>query len=170
MRKAALVLFGALVLLMVAARPGLCADLAGLVVDSANHPVAHVKIVVGSMTGKVLSETETGVEGRYQITGLAPGTYKYAVEPLASRFKGGNAVAYLGSRGLTINWRLSATAAAIASAAEGAEVAIADDPFGFSPLTFGALVAGGVAALAGGVVGGYAAAGGFSGPPASPSL
>ncbi len=148
----------------------LCADIGGTVSDTQGNPVQGVQITAQTPAGKVVAQAVTRANGKYQIGGLDPGTYDYALNPLQTGFKAGTAVSDLGPKGLTINWKLSGTAPAIALASEGTEVALAGDPFGFSPLAFTALVGLGVAGIAAGVVGGYGAAGGFSGPAASPSL
>jgi hypothetical protein len=147
----------------------LCAEIVGRVSDVANKPVSGVQIIVKNASGKILGKVLTDNEGRYSITGLAPGAYNYVLEPLGTSFKAGTAAAYLSNKGLTMNWKVSTGTAAVALATDGRGGAvIAGDPFGFSPAAFAALVAGGTAVVAGGVVGGYAAAGGFSGP-TSPS-
>lgn len=196
MRKAAFVVSCALAFGTIGAQPALCADIVGVVTDVQHQPVGGVQIVVRDAAGQSLGRAQTDAHGHYRITGLAPGAYDYVVDPLASGLKGGDAVARLGAAGLTVDWMLSSMAPAVALASEGtaaalAQVAAAGDPFGLSypaagtqvaqleetlagagnflGLTageLGALVIGGTAV---GVVGGYAAAGGFSGPPASPA-
>jgi len=158
-------------LVVATASLALCAQVVGTVSDTQGNPVQGVQITAQTPAGKVLAQALSGANGQYQISGLNPGTYKYALNPLQTGFKAGTAVSDLGPKGLTINWTLSATVPAIALASEGTEVALAGDPFGMTwPgfLGFDALVAAGL----GGVVGGVAAAGGFSGSssPASPSL
>ncbi len=150
----------------------LCADIVGTVSDAQGNPVQGVQITAQTPTGKVVAQALASANGKYQIRGLNAGTYDCALNPLQTGFKAGTAVSDLGPKGLTINWKLSPTAPAIALASEGTEVALAGDPFGYSAGEFAALVvlaAGGVAA---GVVGGYGAAGGFSSsaPAASPAL
>jgi Carboxypeptidase regulatory-like domain len=146
------------------------ADVVGTVSDTQGNPVQGVQITAQTPAGNVVAQALTSANGKYQISGVAPGTYDYALNPLQTGFKAGTAVSDLGPKGLTINWKLSPTAPAIALASEGTEVALAGDPFGYSPEEFAALVGLGVAGIAAGVVGGYGAAGGFSEPPASPSL
>jgi len=178
MRRLVLVAFGAAVLTIVGAQRVLCADVAGSVTDTQGRPVANAKILIKNLGNNVLSEARSNASGRYQVTGLTPGTYQYILFPV-SGFKGGDAVSYVGEKGLTIDWHVSGAAAAIAFAtngagSNGAGTMVAGDPFGFADEEYTAMLAGSVALAGGGVVGGLAAAGEFSGsssnPPASPSL
>lgn len=178
MRRLVLVAFGVAALSILGAQPVPCADLAGSVVDTQGHPVAGAKILIKNLTNSVLSETHSNGNGRYQVTGIAPGSYQYILFPVSS-FKGGDAVSYLSDKGLTIDWHVSDAAPAIAFASIGAGSSntaplAADDPYGFSDEEYTAILVGSVALVGGGVVGGLAAAGEFSGsssnPPASPSL
>lgn len=172
-------LFGAAVMLMVVAQPGFCADVVGTVADSQAHPVANVRIVVTNRAGKFFGKGRTDATGRYRITSLAPGVYVYTLDPLASGFRGGNAVAPLRYAGLTVNWEVSKVGPALAFAkrskskrlAQRGAGQLAGDPFGYSPGEFASIVTLGAGLVAAGVVGGYGAAGGFSGgKPTSPSM
>jgi hypothetical protein len=152
-----------------------CADLAGTVVDTQRRPVANVKIVVMNPDNKVVSRAQSNSSGRYQVTGLASGKYKYVLDAAGSGFKGGDAVSYLGPQGLTIDWYVSQSGEATAFASNGAGTMLASDPYGFSSQEFTGIVLGSVVLVGGAVVGGLAAAGEFSGsssspPPTSPSL
>lgn len=179
MKTTLFALLGAVLLSAVGVKPGFCANVAGTVVDARDNAVANVAIVVTSRAGRILGKDLTDASGRYRITGLAPGVYVYTLNPLASGFKGGNAVASLSPAGLTMNWKVSKTGSALAFAkrlksdqlAQRGVNQIAGDPFGYSPGEFAGLVGLGVSAVAAGVVGGYGAAGGFSGgEPTSPSM
>jgi hypothetical protein len=173
MRRLFLRVFGAVVLSIAGAGRVFCADVVGVVADTQGRPVANVRIIVKNMQNKVTSEGRSNANGRYQVSGVAPGVYTYTVDPIGTGFKGGDAVSYLGSNGLTIDWHLSSTNSAIALASEGTKL-LAGDPYGFTALEYSGLVLGSGAVVGGGVVGGLAAAGEFSGsssgPPASPSL
>lgn len=148
------------------------AEVVGTVSDAQGNPVAGVQITAQVPGGKVIAQASAGADGKYQLDGLAPETYAYALNPLQSGFKGGTAVAALGPKGLTIDWKLSPKAPAMALASEGTQVAVAGDPFGYSASEFASLVTLAAGGVAGGVVGGYGAAGGFSsgGSAASPAL
>ena len=148
-------------LVLATASMALCADIVGTVSDTQGNPIQGVQITAQTRAGNVVGQAFSGANGKYQITGIDPGTYDYLLNPLNTGFKAGSGVSALNSKGLTINWKLSPTAPALALASEGTEVALAGDPFGFSASEFASLLvltAGGVAASA---VGGYAAPGGF---------
>ena len=158
-------LFSGLVLslsLVIGPSSGFCADIIGTVMDLQGHPVSDVKIVVQNTAGKLFGQAITDPKGHYTIVGLSPNTYGYILNPLTTGLKGGSAVSYLGTDGLTINWKVSDTGDAISLAKQGSKEALANDPFGLSMGEFASIVTLGTAAVAGGVVGGYAAAGGFS--------
>lgn len=141
----------------------ICAEVAGMVTDSQGRPVGGVKIVVQNPAGKILAQAMTDAKGHYAIDGLSPDTYDYILNPLTTGFKGGSAVSHLGPAGLTVNWKVSDAANAVALATRGGKEAIAGDPFGLSMGEFASAVVLGAGVVAAGVVGGYGAAGGFSG-------
>lgn len=155
---------------VLAPTPGFCANVVGAVQNESGAPVGGAVISVRNARGQILSEGMTSPQGRYEIYGLAPGKYVFAIDPRQSALRTGTAVSYLSEKNLTINWRLSPADPALASAEEG-DGEIADDPFGFSAAEFASLIVLGVGGVAAGVVGGYGAAGGFSSSsPASPAL
>jgi hypothetical protein len=174
MRRLVFVVFEVAVLSLVGVAQIFCADIVGFVANTQARPVANVRILVKNMTNKAQSAAFSNANGRYQLTGLAPGVYTYTLDPVASGLKGGDAVSYLGSNGLTIDWHLSPTNPAIATASEGAGAMLAGDPYGFTDMEYTGIVLGGSALIGGGVAGGLAASGEFSGsssaPPASPSM
>jgi Carboxypeptidase regulatory-like domain len=150
----------------------LCADVAGVVSDAHGHLIGGVTISARTKAGKTIARGTTDSQGRYELSGLAEGQYTYALDPAKTGFRAGTAVAFLPGRGLTIDWTLSKRASALALAREGSEQMVAGDPFGLTENQFIAALVGGVAVVAGGTLGGYAAAGGFSSSsgPASPGI
>jgi hypothetical protein len=173
MKRLALVAMGAAVLLLLESPVVFCAEVIGSVADTQGHPVAGAKILIKNLANNVMSEAHCNQSGRYQVTGLTPGTYQYILFPV-SGFKGGDAVSYLGDKGLTIDWHVSGATAAIAFASNGAGgssqgAVAAADPYGFADEEYTAILAGSVALVGGGVVGGLAAAGEFSGSSSSSS-
>lgn len=151
-----------LVLFLVAASPAWCADVVGTVTDPQGHPVGGVGIGVRDSAGRVVGNALSDAKGHYAISGLSPNTYNYTLDPLGTRFKGGTVVSQLDSNGLTVDWKVSQGNNALALATEGSKTALAGDPFGLSMGEFASVVMLGTAVVAGGVVGGVGAAGGFS--------
>ena len=175
MKRTSLVMVAIATLLGMSSKNGLCADVAGLVSGVDGNPAAAVRIDIKDHKGNVLSSNVTDKHGQYRITGVAPGSYDFVLEPPAPTLKGGDLAAELTAKGLTINWKLSSSGPALASASEGVDLALAGDPFGYSLGEFASIVALGVGGVAAGVVGGVGAAGGFSGSsssstPSSPAL
>ena len=168
--KTLTILLGLLLLSGAAPSMALCANVIGLVQNEQGHPVSGVVISARNSSGMVLSQGTTNLQGKYEIFGLAPGKYDFKLDPGTTGLKPGTAVSYLNQKGLTIDWRLSPVDPALALAHEGTELEVAGDPFGFSAGEFASLVVLSMTAVGGGVVAGYGAAGGFSGPSASPSL
>lgn len=159
--------------ILIGTSPALCAVVSGVVTDSQGRPVANVQIVAQDSAGKTLAQAISDSKGHYAISGLSPNTYDYILEPRATGFKGGDAVSYLGSKGLTINWKVSTAVEAAAMATHVGQEQIAGDPFGLSMGEFVSALVLGTGAVAAGTVGGYGAAGGFSGGsnhPTSPSM
>jgi hypothetical protein len=135
-----------------------CATVSGSVVDSSGKDVVAVKITVTDpATGKVVGQAVTHASGKYQIAGIDPGTYNFALDPGTTGVKPGSATAALPGHGLSVDWTVSPTADAIALAT----------PAGAGGVVTGtgtAVAAGvGAALVAGGVLGGLAASGEFSG-------
>ncbi|MCU1484034.1 MAG: putative cell wall-binding domain [Actinomycetia bacterium] len=53
---------------------------AGRVVDAGGSPLADVCVGLLGLTGGDLADTETGADGRYELTGLQPGSYVLLLE------------------------------------------------------------------------------------------
>ena len=71
-------LFAGLIATMLAAGSAsvaLCADVSGTVSDAVGKAVAQIKLSATDSSGKSAGSALTDVSGKYQITGLAPGTY-----------------------------------------------------------------------------------------------
>jgi Carboxypeptidase regulatory-like domain len=144
--------------------PAVAADITGVVIDQNGHGVADVHIGAHTGDGKSAFTAVTDARGQYHIMGLEPNTYDFSLDPGKNGFKPGTVASYVSTSGLTVNWRVAPEAEAIATVKDGAGSSLlAADPFGMSAGEFGSAVAAGVGAVAAGVVGGYAAAGGFSG-------
>ena len=153
-----------------------CSDITGGV-SGPQGPVAGAQITVTDSGGKVVGQATSNDAGTYCITGLSPGNYKIALNPPAGAgFQAGTVNGVVPEEGLTEDWSLTSAQVAVSSAnspgACGGFILGGLDGLGVA----GATVLG-VAILAGGGFGGFAAAGGFNGPthvgprhPASPSI
>ena len=172
MKRSMLAFSVALLLVAVGAGKGSCAEVVGLVSDLAGSPISGAVVAAKDSSGKILRQALTNPQGHYEIVGLAPGQYGYFLQVSQLGFKDGSAVAALGAKGLTMDWKVSKQDPAVAMATEGTsvETASAGDPFGLTWAQFAGLAA--IPVVAGGVIGGYAANGGFNGAshPASPGL
>ncbi len=88
------------------------ADIVGRIADSSGAPIIGTQVLVQDLDGKTFGSATTDPKGRYTIRGLEPGAYNVIV-------RGQSGVAYLGKRGLTINWGISKDAPPVAIAREG---------------------------------------------------
>jgi hypothetical protein len=91
----------------------------GIVVNNQESPVGGIKILAKDSSGKIWGEALTDAEGNYQLKNLRTGQYQLTLDPLKSAFQGETVVAALGSQGLTVDWIVSRSAKAIASATLG---------------------------------------------------
>ena len=91
----------------------------GSVVNNQKSPVPGIKILAKDSSGKTLGEAVTDAEGNYNLKNLSIGQYQLTLDPLKSAFQGETVVAALGSQGLTVDWIVSKSAKAIASATLG---------------------------------------------------
>jgi hypothetical protein len=102
----------------------------GIVVNNQKSPVPGIKILAKDSSGKkILGEVLTDAEGNYQLKNLSTGQYQLTLDPLKSAFQGETVVAALGSQGLTVDWIVSKSAKAIASATLGIA---SSGPFAFA--------------------------------------
>ncbi len=101
------------------------ASVGGLVANSQGQPVSGVTIVAKDTTGKVLGQGTTGSSGVYDIKGLNEGNYNFTLEPGSTGFQGQTVASYVGPDGVCLNWGVSTTSPAVASAQPGATCQIA---------------------------------------------
>jgi hypothetical protein len=152
------------VILGLPAMPGLALSQAamspviGTVRDTRGRPVSGVKIVGKHRSVKILTEAIADAGGRYALTNLPAGQYLLTLDPLNTPFQGQTVVSSVGPQGLTVDWIVSSTAPAIASALPGAAN---EGAFGLSPEKLGFL---GFLGAAGLEVGIAASAGAFDSP------
>jgi len=101
----------------------------GIVVNNQESPVPGIKILAKDSSGKILGEALTDADGNYQLKNLSIGQYQLTLDPVKSAFQGETVVAALGSQGLTVDWIVSKSAKAIASAILGIA---SSGPFAFA--------------------------------------
>jgi hypothetical protein len=153
----------ALGLTTLAALPALAANVSGLIADATGKPVQGAKVIAQTPKWQPIQTAVTGSRGEYTMKDLAPGEYRFALDPgSGAGFKQGSAAAFVPDGGLTLDWTVSATADPIALARVGAaEQVAAGDPFGLTWPQFALL--GGAIVGTGTALGVAAAGGGFSG-------
>lgn len=89
----------------------------GSVVNNQKSPVPGIKILAKDSSGKkILGEAVTDAEGCYDLANLSIGQYQLTLDPLKSPYQGETVVTALGPQGLTVDWTVSESAKAIASA------------------------------------------------------
>jgi hypothetical protein len=143
-------------------------SIVGTVKNASGQPVGQVQIsVIDKVTHKVIARAITNPDGTYKITGITPNrVYVIHLDPLATGFKAGDAVAFVGPEGLTSDWDVSSMAEAV----DQATVGTGGTAGGVSSLGAAGIGLGTEGLVLGGTLGGIAASGGFSSPSASPSL
>ncbi len=88
----------------------------GSVVNTQKNPVPGIKILAKDPSGKILGEAVSNAEGRYDLASLSIGQYQLTLEPIKSPYQGETVVTSAGPQGLTVDWIVSESAKAIASA------------------------------------------------------
>lgn len=141
--------FSAIPLLAMGQRPDTM--IVGMVGTLQGNPVPGIKILAKDPAARVISAAVTDARGRYALPNLAPDRYQLTLDPLNSPYKGQTVVSAVGNEGLTVNWLVSQTTAALATAAPGS--ATPSSVANGSPAT-GALIFLGGSGLISGVLGG----------------
>lgn len=169
--KQSLITLAALVICLGSIANARAALVDGTVSDTSGAPVVGVRIRAVNSSGRTAGQGISGADGRYAIDRLPNGQYVFKLDPLATGFQAGDSVAYLTEKGLTIDWEVSLSAAALDSAAIGTAAGSAfagGSSLSAAAVVSGVVVAGAISGLAaGGIVGGSNAP---TGPPASPAL
>jgi len=74
---------GTVVLCLLVAAPlwaqGTLATISGTITDSSGQAISNATVSVDNLTSGQMKETQTGADGRYNMTGLAPGDYEITV-------------------------------------------------------------------------------------------
>lgn len=97
----------------------LAASVGGTVASSQGQPLSGVQVIVKDPSGYVISQSAPGSGGAYDIQGLQPGNYNFTLDPGSSGYQGQTVTSYVGPDGICLNWGLSTTSPAVATAQPG---------------------------------------------------
>ena len=100
--------------------PAMAASVGGTVAGSQGQPLTGVQVIVKDASGHVVGQGAPGSGGVYDIQGLQPGNYNFTLDPGSSGYQGQTVASYVGADGICLNWGLSTTSPAVASAQPGA--------------------------------------------------
>jgi hypothetical protein len=125
------------------------ASVGGAVANSQGQSVSGVQIIAKDAQGHVIGQGSTGNSGIYDIKGLQPGNYNFTLDPGSSGFLGQTVASYVGPDGICLNWGVSNTSPAVATAQPGATCQPIAGWWGDTAVAVGA----GAAVLAGGGIG-----------------
>src|SRR5690349_13828028 len=101
------------------------ASVGGAVANSQGQSVSGVQIIAKDAQGHVVGQGATGNSGIYDIKGLQPGNYNFTLDPGSSGFQGQTVASYVGPDGICLNWGVSTTSPAVATAQPGATCQLA---------------------------------------------
>ncbi len=97
----------------------MAASVGGTVASSQGQSVAGAQVVVKDASGHVVGQGAIGSNGVYDISGLQPGDYNFTLEPGSSGVQGQTVASYVGADGICLNWGVSTTSPAVATAQPG---------------------------------------------------
>jgi hypothetical protein len=140
------------------------ASVGGAVANAQGQSVSGIQIVAKDAQGHVVGQGSTGSTGIYDIQGLQPGNYNFTLDPGSSGFQGQTVASYVGPDGVCLNWGVSTTSPAVATAQPGATCQPVAGWWGDPAVAVGA----GAAVLAGGGIGAAIAFSGGSSEHKSP--
>ena len=95
------------------------ASVGGAVASPQGQSVAGVQVIAKDASGHVVGQTSAGTSGSYNISGLQPGNYNFTLDPGSSGFQGQTVASYVGPDGICLNWGVSTTSPAVATAQPG---------------------------------------------------
>jgi hypothetical protein len=95
------------------------ASVGGTVASSQGQPLSSVQVIVKDASGHVIGQGAPGSGGVYDIQGLQPGNYNFTLDPGSSGYQGQTVASYVGSDGICLNWGVSTTSPAVATAQPG---------------------------------------------------
>lgn len=94
-------------------------SVAGTVAGSQGQSFAGAQIIVKDASGHVVGQGTIGSNGAYDISGLPPGNYNFTLAPGSSGIQGETVASYVGADGICLNWGVSTTSPAVATAQPG---------------------------------------------------
>ncbi len=95
------------------------ASVGGTVAGSQGQSVSGLTVIVKDASGHVVGQGAPGGSGVYDISGLPPGNYNFTLDPGSSGYQGQTVASYVGPDGICLNWGVSTTSPAIATAQPG---------------------------------------------------
>jgi hypothetical protein len=98
----------------------MAASVGGTIGGPAGQSLSGVQIIVKDASGHVVGQATPGSGGTYDISGLPEGNYTFTLDPGSSGLQGQTVSSYVGADGICLNWGVSTTSPAIASAQPGA--------------------------------------------------
>jgi hypothetical protein len=109
----AAILIASVGIVLTLGRPALCADLVGRVLSSRGEAVSGITVTIVNAADVEAGKAVSDASGSYAISNLKPGTYKLNIMP--SQW----VMAYIGDKGLTVNWGLAPHSPPVAVATLG---------------------------------------------------
>ena len=95
------------------------ASLAGKIVDDTGARLPGVTVTVTSLGTNQSRTVVSNEEGLYRFAGLQPGNYNFTLDPGSSGYQGQTVASYVGPDGICLNWGVSTTSPAVATAQPG---------------------------------------------------
>jgi hypothetical protein len=124
----------------------MAASVGGTIQSSQGQPVTGVQVLVKDASGKVVGTGAPGSGGVYDISGLQTGNYNFTLDPGSSGLQGQTVASYVGPDGICLNWGVSTTSPAVATAQPGSTCQAAAAAWDPAPwVGAGAVVLGGTA-------------------------
>jgi Carboxypeptidase regulatory-like domain len=118
MRKSWSVLLAVILIVKMSAAAS-AASVGGTMASSQGQPLTGVQVIVKDASGHVIGQGAPGSGGGYNIQGLQPGNYNFTLDPGSSGYQGQTVASYVGPDGICLNWGLSTTSPAVATAQPG---------------------------------------------------